>query len=63
MHFGFTHLAICVLCQMIAGSFVESVIGPQKMFALYVLTPLGANLFAAMASPLYGLGSEPIIMA
>lgn len=48
---------------MIIGSLVESILGSGKMVALYILSSFGANIFAAMCSPMFGLGSEVIVMA
>jgi membrane associated rhomboid family serine protease len=63
MHFGFSHLIISLLLQLITGSVVESVIGPVKTLILYLLTAIGANLLGAVSSSAYAIGSEPFTYA
>jgi membrane associated rhomboid family serine protease len=63
MHFGFSHLIISLLLQLITGSVVESVIGPIFTCILYLLTAVGANLLGAVTSSSYAVGSEPFTYA
>ena len=61
LHFGFSHFVINIILQMSLGSIMESILGPLRMSAFYAMIVIGSNLFGSCVSPMYALGSDPVI--
>lgn len=46
---------------MALGTVLESVMGPFRFIALYVIVVFGSNLFGSVVTPLYAVGSDTVI--
>lgn len=63
MYFGFSHMVIGLFMQLILGSVVESVLGPWRLAILYIVVIIGSNIFGAVCSSDYTVGSDPIVFS
>jgi membrane associated rhomboid family serine protease len=40
---------------------IETAMGPLRMALFYLIVMFGSNIFGAVCSPMYAIGSDPII--
>jgi len=62
LHFGFSHLVINLLAQMIIGFMVESTMGTLRYSFFWLLVAFTSNLFGATVTSDYAIGSDPLIL-
>jgi len=61
VHYGFSHLVINILIQMIVGFIVEAAMGPLRMFIFYFSVTIGGSVFGSLINPQYAAGADPAV--
>jgi len=61
LHFGFSHIVITTLLQLSLGTVIESFMGTGRFIVYYTLVCIGSNIFGALCSSKYAIGSDPVI--
>ena len=61
LHFGFSHIVITTLLQLSLGTVIESFMGTGRFIVYYTFVCIGSNLFGALCSSKYAIGSDPVI--
>lgn len=63
LHYSFNHLFISILIQMLIGFNLEKIIGTFKMALFWILTVFGGNIFGALTTSKYSVGSDCYVFA
>jgi rhomboid protease GluP len=61
LHANFLHIFLNLIAQLING-WIEIVLGPKKMLALYLISGIGGNLFSALISDGLAVGASTAIL-
>ena len=61
LHANFLHIFLNVIAQLING-WIEIVLGPKKMIALYIISGIGGNLFSSLISDDLAVGASTAIL-
>ena len=63
LHYSFSHLLIALFLQMLIGFNFEKIVGTFKLFLFWCATVIGGNVFGALCTSDYALGSDLYVFA